>query len=303
MKLSVVALWIATACSGSSSKAASDDKSGRAQRFEIGNLEAYALEDGHLTMPNDGTLFGFGRPVGETADVLAAAGLSRDTIRLDIQCLLVKTDDRVILFDTGAGDASYAQAGHLPSSLALAGVAPGAVTDVFISHAHSDHVGGLVTKAGGLAFPTATIHMSAPEWAALQAEMDADSKRVVAVIAPKVSAFAPGARVLPVVKAVATQGHTAGHSSYEIGTGNGKLFYLGDVAHHSIISVQHPKWSIQFDGDRPAAEAMRQATLAQLASDSARVFAVHFPFPGVGKVVGKGESFEWKPVLFSSERR
>lgn len=296
MKLSVVALLLAAACSSSSPSAkAPGEKSGRAQRLQIGDLEAYALEDGRLVIPNDGELLGFGRPPSETAEVLAAAGLPRDMIRLDIQCLLVKAGDRVILFDTGTGDASSADTGRLPKSLALAGVQPVAITDIFISHAHGDHVGGLVTKAGTLAFPAATIHVSAPEWAAVQAEPDEDARRLVAAIAPKVSAFEPGAQVLPVVKAVATQGHTPGHSSYEIGDDTEKVFYLGDLAHHSVISLQRPAWSIQVDSDRPAASAMRQQTLAKLATDHTRVFAVHFPFPGVGHVVAQGRGFVWRP--------
>lgn len=296
MKLSVVALLLATACSSSSPSAKGQAaKTGRAERLQIGDLEAYALEDGHLAVPNDGKVLGFGRPPGETAEVLAAAGLPRDTIDLDIQCLLVKAGDRAILFDTGMGDSSSATTGRLSRSLALAGVQPDAITDIFISHAHSDHVGGLVTKAGALAFPAATIHLSAPEWDALRADTDEDARRLVTAIAPKVSPFEPGAQVLPIVKAIATPGHTPGHSSYEIGAGSQKLFYLGDLAHHSIISVQRPAWSIQVDADRPAAEAMRQQTLARLATDHTRVFAGHFPFPGVGHLVAQGPGLVWQP--------
>jgi glyoxylase-like metal-dependent hydrolase (beta-lactamase superfamily II) len=259
---------------------------------QIGHLEAYVLADGHLVVPNDGQLLGFGRPASETAALLAAAGLPRDEIRLDIQCLLVKAGDRVILFDTGVASELGASAGHLMQSLALAHVAPIAVTDIFISHAHSDHVGGLVTTTGALAFPAATIRMSAPEWAAFQAATDDESKRFVTAIAGKVSAFEPGAQVLPIVKAVATPGHTPGHSSYEIGVDADKLFYLGDVAHHSIISVQRPAWSLHVDADRPAADAMRHETLAKLARDHTRVFSGHFPFPGIGQVA---PGFVWKP--------
>jgi glyoxylase-like metal-dependent hydrolase (beta-lactamase superfamily II) len=291
MKLSL-ALWLLAACSGSPSPKAPAATPGRAERLQIGTLEAYALEDGAIVVPNDGKTFGLGRPPSETADVLAAAGLPRDKIRVDIECLLVKAGDHVILFDTGAGGATYADAGRLPQSLALAGVQPAAITDIFISHAHGDHVGGLVTKAGALAFPSATIHMSAPEWTAMQASTEQEDKRLVAAIAPKVAPFEPGAQVLPVVKAIATQGHTPGHSSYEIGE---ELFYLGDVAHHSIISVQRPAWSNEWDGDRPAAEAMRQQTLTKLAADHTRVFAGHFPFPGVGHVVASGPMLVWEP--------
>lgn len=290
----VVAVVLSAACTSSPSPNAPAATSGRAERVPIGALEAYALEDGHLVVPNDGQLLGFGRPPGEIAEVLAAAGLPRDPIRLDIQCLLVEAGDRVILFDTGTGDISLPDTGHLPQSLALAHVAPATVTDIFISHTHGDHVGGLVTRAGALAFPAATIHMSASEWAAFQADPDADSKRLVAAIAAKVSAFEPDAQVLPIVKAVATPGHTPGHSSYEIGAAPDTLFYLGDVAHHSVISVQRPAWSIQVDFDRPAAEATRREMLAKLAAGHTRVFAGHFPFPGIGRVVAEGPGLVWK---------
>ena len=297
MKQLVALSLLVTACSGSSSSArAPAETSSRAERLQIGSLEAFVLEDGHLVVPNDGQLLGFGRPPSETAEVLAAAGLPRDPIHLDIQCLLVKAGDRVILFDTGMGVfAGSADAGRLPQSLALAGVQPAAVTDVFVSHAHGDHVGGLFTKAGALAFPAATIRMSAPEWVAMQATTDENDRRLVATMAPKVTPFEPGAQVLPVVKAVATPGHTPGHSSYAIGTGADTLFYLGDLAHHSVISVRRPAWSIQVDADHPAAEAMRQRMLATLAADHTRVLAGHFPFPGVGHVVADGQGLVWSP--------
>jgi glyoxylase-like metal-dependent hydrolase (beta-lactamase superfamily II) len=295
MKLSLATLVLAAACSSAAPHTPAAPVTGRAERVQIGALEAYALADGHLSAPNDAKTFGVGRQPGEIGDLLAAAGLSRDTLELDIQCLLVKDGDRVILFDTGMGEATLPKTGRLRLSLALAGVQPAAVTDVFISHAHSDHVGGLVTKAGALAFPAATIHMSAPEWTSLQADTDKDAKHLVAAISAKVAPFEPGAQVLPAVKAVATPGHTPGHSSYEIGTDADKLFYLGDVAHHHVISVQRPAWSTEFDHDHAAAEAMRQATLARLAADGERVFAVHFPFPGVGHFAAEGQGQVWRP--------
>lgn len=266
---------------------------GRVQPFHVGALEAFALHDGDIDVANDGKTLGLGRPTSEVAEVLSAAGLDGDRATLSIQPLVVKAGGRVLLFDTGAADASWARAGHLAQALTNAGLEPGAVTDVFVSHAHPDHAGGLVTKAGTLAFPNATVHLSAPEWAALQ--KSEEMRSMIAVLTPKVDAFEPGAQLLPEVRAVDTRGHTPGHSSYLITSGGESLFYLGDVAHHFVVSTQRPAWTIAFDHDSAAAaEAMRQQTLATLARDGTRVYAVHFPFPGLGHLRAQGEGFRWE---------
>lgn len=283
MKLVALALCIA-ACGHASPPAPPASTDGRAQKFTIGVWDAYALDDGTITLPT--TAFVEGHP--EAADVLAAAGAERDNVHLDVHPLLVKANGRVLLFDTGAGNAAFAKAGKLPRALAAAGVTAAQVTDIFISHGHGDHVLGLVAN-NALAFPSATIHLTKPEWETLQASEE--DKALVATIAQKVDAFEPGAQLTPEVTAIDTRGHTPGHSSYLIG---GELFYLGDVAHSSILSVQRPAWSNSFDHDKPAAEAMRQQVLDKLAADHTRVFAVHFPFPGVGHVERAGDQLVWK---------
>jgi glyoxylase-like metal-dependent hydrolase (beta-lactamase superfamily II) len=265
---------------------------GAIHAFKIGALDAVALLDGTFTVPNDGKTVGLGRPAAEVGDLLAAAGEPRDPVAFSIQPLLVKDGAHVLLFDTGAAAATWARGGLLPRSLALAGVAPEAVTDIFISHGDPDHIGGLITGAGALAFPNATVHLTSPEWALVQKHED--SKQIAAAIAAKVAPFEPGAQLLPGVTAIATPGHTAGHSSYEITSGGDKLFYLGDVAHQAVISVQRPAWSIEFDRDPPAAEAMRQQTLAKLAAEGEHVFAVHFPFPGLGHIRTHDATFTWQ---------
>jgi glyoxylase-like metal-dependent hydrolase (beta-lactamase superfamily II) len=302
MKQAALLLALVAACHGKSADTtaagnggaagASAGNSDQVHAFKIGALDAVALKDGGFNPPNDGKLFAIGHSPEEVSAVLAKAGAPTDKFELSIQPLLVKDGDKTLLFDTGIGAVMPGMTGTLQKSLALAGVAGTAITDIFISHSHPDHIGGLVDPTGKLAFPNATIHISAPEWAAMQA--DEKMKPLVTVISSKVTPFEPGAKLLPEVTAVATIGHTPGHSSYDISSNNDHLFYLGDVAHSYVISVQKPMWDIQFDGDHAAADAMRVKTLSRLNSDKTHVYAVHFPFPGLGHIVGQGEDLSWQ---------
>jgi glyoxylase-like metal-dependent hydrolase (beta-lactamase superfamily II) len=194
-----------------------------------------------------------------------------------------------MLFDTGLGEGK----GVLMGSLASAQISPTQITDVFITHSHGDHVGGLTTAAGGLAFPNAVIHMSKLEWDFFSAQKS--SQAVAAIIKPKVQPFEPGKTVAPGVTAIALYGHTPGHVGYEIASGADKLLDIGDLVHSSIISLKEPEWRIGFDTDGKAGTAIRQATLTRLASDHERVFSPHFPYPGIGHIEKSGNAFAWAP--------
>ncbi len=281
-------------------KPASDD----AYRFTIGAFEATALRDGSLEVPNDGNVFGINREPKEIAALLEANGLPSDRLALSCQPLFVRTADRVLLFDTGAGSNFGPGAGKLPASMAAAGIDAADVTDIFISHTHGDHIGGLVSSAGDLVFPNATVHISAPEWEffegmpeeAAAAAAIQQHAALVAAVSPKIDAFAPGAEIVPgVVEAVEIRGHTPGHSGYRISSGGDSLLYIGDTVHHSVVSVQRPDWTIAFDGDAPTAEASRKALLARSAESGQRIYAVHFPFPGLGRIESRDGELEWVP--------
>lgn len=271
-----------------------------AYRFTIGDFAATALLDGTLTVPNDGKVFAVDRSPEEVAALLTAASLPSDSLTLSCQPLLVKSADRVLLFDTGAGTNFGPGLGALPDSMAAAGIDAADVTDIFISHSHGDHIGGLVSAAGALVFPNATIHVSSPEWEFIQgmptdsAERAAQLAAFIDAVTPKIAAFEPGADIVPgVVGAVEIQGHTPGHSGYLITSGEESLLYIGDAMHHSVVSVQEPDWTIAFDGDAPTAEASRGALLSRSAESGQRIYAVHFPFPGLGTIERGDSGFAW----------
>jgi glyoxylase-like metal-dependent hydrolase (beta-lactamase superfamily II) len=263
--------------------------------FTIGALPAFALRDNGFTVPNDGKVLAVGQATEDVVKLLAEAGLPTTELSLSVQPLLVKSGERVLLFDTGTGAGmGGGPAGKLGAALQEAGVAAASVTDIFISHSHGDHVGGLVGADGALAFPNAKIHMTAAEWTYLRGTKD--QAALVKAITPKIATFRPGSELVPgVVKAVEIKGHTPGHSGYLIGSGTDTLLYVGDSVHHSIISVQQPDWKIAFDGDAPTAQKSRKELLAKSAASGQRIYAVHFPFPGLGKFEQRGEHVVWVP--------
>ncbi len=80
-----------------------------------------------------------------------------------MRCLLVETDGRLILIDTGIGDKQDTKffshyylhgEGNLIQSIKNAGFSPDDITDVFLTHLHFDHVGGAVKREGEKLVPT-----------------------------------------------------------------------------------------------------------------------------------------------------
>jgi glyoxylase-like metal-dependent hydrolase (beta-lactamase superfamily II) len=256
--------------------------------FPLGALQFTSLRDsGYVVSASSGD---FGAAVGPSAveKLLADAHQSTSQVRLDVDALLVKMPGHLILLDTGQGPKVP---GALPKSLELAGVAPAAITDVLITHAHDDHVGGLITTANKPAFPNAKIRLSSREWTFLQSQFPSASKLIAFQVVP----FEPGMEILPGITSIALYGHTPGHVAYEITSGNQKIEDVGDTVHSSIISMEEPQWLGNMDGDAKTAATVRTKEVARLAKAHELVFAPHFPFPGVGWIVPKGDGYVWAP--------
>ena len=260
--------------------------------YKIGRIEVVAVHDNHYTMPNDGKVFGLTSGPDAVATILKAHNAPADTITVQFGGLMVKDGKRLILIDTGAGPGMK---GGLIDSLKQVGVTPDQITDVLITHAHFDHVGGLMTADGKSAFPNATIRMTTKEWGYFQTRDEL--KTAVAVLTPQVKTFEPGARISDHVRAVAIEGHTPGHSGYEVHSRHKKLLDIGDASHSSILSLAHPEWTMGFDDDKDTSAKSRMALLKSLSKSGEVIFAPHFPFPGLGRIKAVGEgTYEWEAV-------
>jgi glyoxylase-like metal-dependent hydrolase (beta-lactamase superfamily II) len=217
----------------------------------------------------------------------------------------VKSGGKTIVIDTGHGSGAIAQtngeAGHHRANLAAAGIDAGAVDIVLISHFHGDHIGGLKNPDGTPAFPKAEIMVPATEHAFFtnEANMEkasptnkgnfANVKKVFDGL--KVTQFEAGKEVVPGITAIASPGHTPGHTSFVVASGNKRILIQGDIALAPDIFVKNPELQILFDNDKEVAVATRKKIYDMAVAEKLPVIGYHFPFGTVSYVEKAGNGY------------
>jgi glyoxylase-like metal-dependent hydrolase (beta-lactamase superfamily II) len=267
-------------------------------KYKIGNIEVAAVHDGAFVMPLPDRFVG-NQPKEEVSKALKAAGLDGEKLNIPLNPTIFKNGNRIVLIDTGMGPAANAQNpnfGLLTKNLAAAGFDPAKITDVVISHFHADHINGLLNGTNPT-YANAQVHVPALEWKFWTDDAEAGKapdarkpafanvKRVFADgLKNKVTQYQHGKEVLPGLMAVATIGHTPGHTSFVLGSGNDRVFIQSDVTNIPALFVTNPGWHVQFDQDPKQAEETRRRVYDMLAKDKIRVQGFHYPQPSLGRI-------------------
>ena len=266
---------------------------GEAHRtFDLGDRRLTTLLAG--SMPSDGNpqdTFGMNVAPETFAEVSRENFLSPEGFRAFFTPVLVRDGERAILFDTGLGD------GGLTAALEGAGVAPGDVTHVVITHMHPDHVGGLM-RDGSPAFPNAEHVAGRIEHEWWTANPAPHIEENVLPIADRFTLVEDGAEIAPGVTAMAAFGHTPGHMTFRVEGEAGSMLIAGDLANHHVWSLGHPDWEVRFDMDKSAAAETRRRVLGTLASERMPMTGYHMPFPAAGFVEVEGDGFRWVPTSY-----
>lgn len=214
--------------------------------------------------------------------------------------VLVDTGRHKVLIDTGLGNLGPATTGKLVQHLRNAGVAPEDVDTVFITHCHPDHIGGL-NPQGRLTFPRARLVIGELEfnfWTS-QAQPTPAVQQNILPLRDRFVRIRAGHEIVPGLVAVESFGHTPGHLSVRVQSGNESLLVFGDAAGHFLLSLRHLGSYLVFDMNGPQAAAVRRRLFAEVADQGTLVTAYHFPFPAVGRIRRVDDHFEFVPALWT----
>jgi len=265
------------------------------------------ISDGHLSLPVD-----FLQPANMSSDQFSAFrsenALEEGSYEPDCNLTLWQSGDRRVLFDAGAGESFMDSTGKLLANLAAANIDPESITDLVITHAHPDHLWGLVDDFDELVFFNANYHIHATEWDFWWDDNTVskmpESRKVFAVgaknrfkyLEDQITLFQDGDEIIPGIEAVFTPGHTPGHTSFALHSNGQSTMVIGDALTHAVLSFQSTHWLSNSDQDKELARTTRMALLDRLSQAQMQLIAYHLPYPGLGIVERRGDAYQFVPV-------
>jgi len=285
-------------------------------RYKVGSYECTSINDGARSFPMPDT-FVKNVPKAEALAAAEAAYMPAGMVTVPFNPQLINTGSKLILIDSGNGIATYeptkGAVGRTLQNLAAAGVDPKSIDIVLMTHLHPDHTNGIRAADGSMAFPNAEIMVPAVDWAfwmndenAAKAQSNemmknyfANVKKIYAGIESKVTKYEWGKEVAPGITSIGTPGHTPGHTSFAIASGNSKILLQADVTNIPELFLRNPDWHVAYDVDGDLAQTTRHKFYDMAAAEKAMVVGFHFTFPSIGHVEKDGTKYRLIPIAWN----
>jgi glyoxylase-like metal-dependent hydrolase (beta-lactamase superfamily II) len=280
-------------------------------RLMLGEFEVTALSDGTF-FPDLGKILTNIAP--KELDAALARSFLEDPVETSVNGFLINTGSKLVLVDTGTGTLFGPTLGKLLSNLKASGYRPEQVDEIYITHMHDDHVGGL-SAGGKRVFPNAMVRAAQQEadfWLS-KAHMDAAPQEnknsfqsAMDMLNPYVSAgkfkpFNGDTELVPGIRSVAAPGHTPGHSTYVVESKGQKLVLWGDLMHVAAVQFPDPAVTIQYDVDSVMAAMQRKKVFADAAEKRSWVAGAHLSFPGMGHLRTAGSGYAYVPANYGAQ--
>lgn len=281
-------------------------------RTKLGDFEITQIADGSRTFPLPDT---FVRNVSKDQAIAAAeaAYMPKGMVNVPFNPILINTGSKLVLIDAGNGPTAGPTVGLLVPNMMAAGIDPKSVDAVVLSHLHPDHINGIKAADGSLAFPNAEIMAPAADWAFWMSDENAgraandmmknyfaNTRKILSDIAGKVTRYEWGKEVAPGITALDTSGHTPGHTSFAVASGNSRMLVQSDVTNIPEFFLKNPEWHVMFDVDPGKAVQTRRKFYEMAASEKALVAGFHFAFPSQGYVEKDGTGYRLVPVRWNA---
>jgi glyoxylase-like metal-dependent hydrolase (beta-lactamase superfamily II) len=315
----IAATPLLPAISAKAAAPAADRQAPSFYRYKVGDIQVTVVSDGKNVFPLTDSFITNAKK-DEVNAALQKAFLPPDTFTIYFAPLVINTGGKLVVLDTGNGAVANANSkganGNFGANMAAAGFDPKAVDMVVISHFHGDHVNGLLAADGTSAFPNAEVLVPATEWKFWMddGEMSRTSNDRMkglfknnrnifeTALKKKVTPYEWGKEVAPGLLAVETAGHTPGHTSYVLSSGNGKVFIQSDVTNNPTPFAANPGWHAFFDQDGAMAEKTRRRVYDMVAAEKLQLQGFHYPFPGLANIEKDGSGYRviyapWNPVI------
>lgn len=277
-------------------------------KMQLNEIEILLLSDGHISLTNPQPVFAPGINPGHVKKELRKIFLAEDKLDTAINVMVLKRGDRVVLIDTGSGYHFGQTSGRLLKNLEASGIKAKDVTDIFITHAHIDHIGGIIDKQKAFIYPNARYHLAKTEYDFWMSENPDFSKSknpaspqesinfakgLLDSIKDRLTLFDYDTVLFSCIKTELAHGHTPGHTIFTVFSGNKSIKHIVDTFHTPLL-IARPEWGTQWDIDFGQGIDTRKQILESCYRDRTLVMTTHLPWPGLG-YIGKNDqgSYQW----------